>query len=133
MVNTLQKQSSIRAARTCYDHLAGELGVSLREWLERRGFLIESPTGGYDLTAAGEVFLKQWQIDAAELRQTRRAFARRCVDWTERRDHIAGSLGAALLSRFLDFHWIERSRQGRTVHLTPEGRKHLEPLLRKQT
>lgn len=128
-----RKQGSIQAARTCYDHLAGELGVALREWLERSGFLIESGAREYNITPAGRSFLQQWQIDVDELRQGRRTFARQCVDWTERRDHIAGALGAALLARFLEYHWIERAAKGRVIHFTAEGRKHLEPLLRTRT
>ena len=115
-------------ARTCYDHLAGELGVELTAALEGKAIITGRGARDYDLTAGGERFLHKWGIDAAALRQARRCFARRCRDWTERRDHLAGALGAAICQKLLDLRWITRSRNSRAVHLTVSGRMQLSKL-----
>jgi DNA-binding transcriptional ArsR family regulator len=123
------KQKAIDLARTCYDHLAGELAVKLADAFEMRQFLEPIGEREYELTAQGEKFFTNWQIDVAAVRAERRSFARRCLDWTERRDHLAGALGAAICQRFFDAHWIVRDRASRAVHLTARGRRGLEPLL----
>lgn len=122
-------KEEIRFARTCYDHLAGELGVRLTDILERNGSLVVENEQLYRLTPEGEIFLQQWKIDAPALRGLKRSFARRCLDWTERRDHLAGALGAAIYQRFLEFDWVRHDAKSRAVHLTAEGRRRLEPLL----
>lgn len=116
-------------ARTCYDHLAGEFAIQLRAAFERNGLLISRGDRDYDLTQRGEDFLGKWKIDANALRQSRRNFARRCLDWTERQDHLAGSLGAAICHRFLELHWITRDKHSRAVHLSLTGRQQLTRLL----
>jgi hypothetical protein len=82
------------------------------------------------VTATGEEFFEQWRIDVNELRSKTRGFARRCLDWTERRDHVAGALGAAICQRFLELRWIVRDRNSRIVRVTPSGRRQLEELIR---
>jgi DNA-binding transcriptional ArsR family regulator len=119
----------IRFARLCYDHLAGELAVKLALAFERKGFLAPEGKRDYRLTPLGETFFADWQIDLAALGTRRRAFARRCLDWTERRDHIAGALGAAICEKLLSFRWIVRTPQSRVVHLTARGGQQLEALL----
>jgi DNA-binding transcriptional ArsR family regulator len=116
-------------ARTCYDHLAGELAVQMTAAFERQGFLISQGKREYDLTMSGEDFLNGWKINVAALRQMRRSFARRCVDWTERRDHLAGAVGAAICQRLLENRWITRDLKTRIVRVTPTGKRHLEQLL----
>lgn len=116
-------------ARTCYDHLAGELAVSLAEAWESEGLLAVKDDFNYHLTATGERHLADWQIDTGALRTTRRHFAKRCLDWTERRPHIAGALGAALYRKFLEFRWITRDQNSRVVRLTALGSPHLQSLL----
>ena len=123
------EDDSISFARTCYDHLAGELAVRLAAAFEKNGLLIVKDTREYELTLRGEEFLAQWKIDAAALRGTRRCFARRCLDWTERRDHLAGALGAAVCQTFLESGWMTRDRKSRIVRVTTSGREQLEPLL----
>lgn len=123
------KDPALRFARVCYDHLAGELGVLLREAFERKGFLVERGTRDYKLTPRGEAALVEWRIDPVELRRMRRNFARRCLDWTEQRDHIAGALGAAIYQRFLELRWITRRSSSRVVSLSPSGRRHLDSFL----
>jgi DNA-binding transcriptional ArsR family regulator len=112
-------------ARTCYDHLAGELAVQLRAAFERHGLIVARGDRDYELTQRGEEFLGKLKIEAAALRQSRRSFARRCLDWTERQDHIAGALGAAICGRVLEFRWISRDKHSRTVHLSLAGKREL--------
>jgi len=120
-------------ARTCYDHLAGELAIQLRAAFERNGLLVSRGDRDYELTRRGEEFLDKWQIDIPALRQARRSFARRCLDWTERQDHLAGALGAAICHKFLESHWITRDKHSRAVHLSLTGRQQLTRLLQLPT
>jgi DNA-binding transcriptional ArsR family regulator len=115
------RTGELRAARTCYDHLAGALGVALADALQREGTL-ERRDGAFTLTPAGEARLRELGVDLDAVRGERRAFARACLDWSERRDHIAGALGAALLRRLLELGWIERDERSRAMHLTDAGR-----------
>lgn len=115
---------ALRLARTCYDHLAGRLGVMVTEAMVRRRFL--KPTGrDFLLTAPGERFLGRLGVDVRKSRAERRAFARQCLDWSERRVHLAGSLGAAVARRCLDLRWVRRVGDERTLALTPQGRRGL--------
>ena len=116
-------------ARTCYDHLAGELAVRLAESFQRGGLITPQGSREYKLTRRGEDQLRMWEIDPAELRKSRRSFARRCLDWTERRDHLAGSVGAAICRRFIDLKWIRRDRNSRVVHVSPLGQQELARLI----
>jgi DNA-binding transcriptional ArsR family regulator len=116
-------------ARTCYDHLAGELSVQLAGALQRKGFLVREGDRDFDLTRDGEAFLQEWKIDPAELRGQRRSFARCCRDWTEREDHVGGALGAAICTRMLESRWITRDRYSRAVHVSLDGRKQLSKFL----
>ncbi len=116
-------------ARTCYDHLAGELAVQLTAAFERRRLIVPRGERDYELTGRGEAFLDQWEIDAGALRGGKRHFARRCLDWTERRDHLAGALGAAICQKLLELRWITRDRRSRAVHVSAAGRRQLASLL----
>ena len=116
-------------ARTCYDHLAGELGVQLAVAFERKGMIVADGEADYELTTTGEGFLRQWEIDTGALRRSRRCFARRCRDWTERKDHLAGALGAAICQKLLEFRWITPDRRSRAVHVSLAGRTQLTKLL----
>ena len=116
-------------ARTCYDHLAGELAIQLRTAFERHGFIVPESERDYELTASGENFLRKWAIDVGALRRSRRSFARRCLDWTERQDHLAGALGAAICGKLLDLRWISRDHRSRAVHVSVTGRRQLARLL----
>ena len=112
-------------ARTCYDHLTGVLAIAMRNELLKRGAL--RPRGdAFMLTAAGERFLLTLDIDAESLRGLRRSVARKCLDWTERHHHIGGSVGAALLSRFMEMKWLARMHKTRAVRLTHEGERGFE-------
>jgi len=113
--------TALRFARTCYDHLAGAVGVKLAEALVQRGVLEMTPDG-YAITPVGTQRLEAFGLDMVALGQTRRALAPRCLDWSERRYHLAGALGAALLTRLLALGWLRRAPTSRVVHLTATGR-----------
>lgn len=119
-----QQGEALRLARMCYDHLAGRLGVALTERLLELGWLVES-AGAFDLTARGHQRLARWGIDVDGLRRQRRRFAFPCLDWSERKHHLAGALGAALASRLLDLGWIRRVPRTRAVRLTAAGHRGL--------
>ena len=113
---------ALRAARTCYDHLAGGLGVALADALVETHIL--RPSGGeYELGPRGRESLADLGVDPDELTRRRRAFARPCLDWSERRHHVGGALGAALAERFFELGWLERAGPARGVRVTPSGRR----------
>jgi len=111
----------IRQARFCYDHLAGRLGLALTETLVERELLAVTDDE-FIPTAAGEAWFTDFGVDLAALRRRRRQFAPRCLDWSERRDHLAGALGAALAERLQENGWIARQKHSRVVTLTEAGR-----------
>jgi DNA-binding transcriptional ArsR family regulator len=113
--------SELQAARTCYDHLAGALGVSLLESLQRQRLL----TPKLEVTPKGAHRFAKLGIEVEELARGRRALTRACLDWTERRHHLAGALGAALATSFLERGWIERLPGSRAVRVTDSGRRAL--------
>ena len=115
---------AMRAARTCYDHFAGRLGVRISDALCERGYVALADDGG-EVTDCGVVFFREFGVDLAAARSHRRIFCRPCLDWTERRPHLGGGIGAALAQRCFDLGWIERMREGRAVVITPRGRRGL--------
>jgi DNA-binding transcriptional ArsR family regulator len=115
-----QHGEALRAARSCYDHLAGMAGVALADALVARRMLEPGP-GGFAITPAGEEELARFGLDLAAIRGARRATARACVDWSERRPHVAGALGAALLGELLERRWLRRRTDGRALTVTPAG------------
>ena len=114
---------ALARGRTCYDHLAGRLGVALFDAMSERG-LLETSTG-IALTVSGLEWLTDLGIDVDALRSGRRPLTRTCVDWTERRPHLAGAAGGALCSRFVELGWVSRSRRPRAVDVTALGRREL--------
>lgn len=116
-------------ARTCFDHLAGKIGVQIAIALEREGLLRLSGKN-YRLTQKGSKWLAELGIDWHDLQAGRRMFAPQCLDFTERRPHIAGALGAALLRRMVELDWIRKTRMPRAVRLTAKGRAELSIRLR---
>jgi hypothetical protein len=111
-----------RSARTCYDHLAGRLGVTLADALVDRGHVVLSEDGGV-VTTAGEVFLDGFGAPLGGTGRGRRAFCRPCLDWSERRAHLAGALGAGLAARCFELGWISRIRDTRAVLVTQAGKR----------
>jgi hypothetical protein len=115
----------LREARSCYDHLAGRLGVAVTDHFVERGTITLSGRA-FAITTRGERFFRSLGIDVDSARENRRSFARACIDWSERRPHLAGSLGASVLERFLAAGWIARNAQDRALRVTPEGRVEFE-------
>ncbi len=121
-----EPQGALRFARTCYDHLAGRVGVALTDALRTHGVLAGQ---GLELTDAGAAWLHDLDIDVDALRRQRRALTRPCLDWSERRDHVAGAVGAALVEALLARRWIARLPDTRAVRLTVRGRDGLQRML----
>ncbi|MBX9910333.1 MAG: ArsR family transcriptional regulator [Beijerinckiaceae bacterium] len=119
--------ADLAEARTCYDHFAGRLGIAIHDALVAAGHLTVSE-GGYGLTAAGEAVFAGLGVAPVE-RKGRRAALRPCLDWSERRPHLAGSLAAALACRCFDMGWVLRRKDSRVVTLTPAGRAALTKAL----
>ena len=118
---------AMRSARTCYDHLAGKLAVALADAMVERGLLELSPDGGV-LTQEGTALLRSIgvDLDAAETRAARRGggarvFCRPCLDWSERRPHVAGAVGAALCKCCFELSWVRRIEGSRAIAVTPKG------------
>jgi hypothetical protein len=112
---------ALRTARTCYDHLAGRLGVAVADGMVAAGRAVLTPDGG-EITPEGLDFLASFGVDPAQGGSARRIFCRPCLDWSERRLHLAGRVGAALCARFFDLGWLARRRDTRAVAITPAGR-----------
>jgi DNA-binding transcriptional ArsR family regulator len=139
-VRTLRQSreaAALAEARTCYDHLAGRAGVALLDALLGAGLLASGPgndgtaglAGGtaaaYEVTETGTSVLRGFGLDLPALRRSRRRLAGPCLDWTQRRPHLDGSLGAAITTRLLDLRWIERAPHRRAVQVTLAGRQGL--------
>jgi DNA-binding transcriptional ArsR family regulator len=108
-------------ARSCYDHMAGRIAVTLTERLEEERILAAAGQGDYRVTGRGCEWFAELGIVIADLRSNRRAFARRCLDWTERRPHLAGAVGSALLNHFLQDGWVARIGESRVLRVTHKG------------
>jgi DNA-binding transcriptional ArsR family regulator len=119
----------MRYARTCYDHMAGELAVHVYERLVGDG-LLTAQGDTLDATPAGAARLAGWGIDVTQQRTLRRRFACTCPDWSERRPHLGGALGAALLDAWSSRRWIERTDRPRVLRVTPAGHRHFDDFLR---
>ena len=115
---------AMRTARTCYDHFAGKLGVGLTDALCAHGHLALSDDGG-EVTDSGVAFFEEFGVDLAVARNRRRIFCRPCLDWTERRPHLGGSVGAVLAQRCFDLGWFEHMRDSRALIITKTGRRGL--------
>ena len=118
----------IKYCRTCYDHLAGYVGVTLVEAMEKREYLIKSDTV-YLVTDTGWVWFSQFNIIENDYLQSRRPFTRQCLDWSERRPHLAGHLGALFLEKMLQDHWFKKVKFSRELVITSKGRQSLYDLL----
>jgi len=121
------RDTALRAARTCYDHLAGQLGVALTDAMVGRGYLELAADAGL-VTDPGIEFLARIGIDAEMLAARRgkrsgRVLCRACLDWSERRPHLAGALGAALCTHCFDEGWVRRLAGTRAVAITPKGQR----------
>jgi DNA-binding transcriptional ArsR family regulator len=114
------RDAALRQARFCYDHLAGRVAVAMADSLVGRAYLVLGDDGG-EVTADGTRFLSEFGLDLSAA-TGKRPFCRPCLDWSERRLHIAGAVGASLARRCFDLGWLERVRDSRAVTITPRGR-----------
>lgn len=116
------------AARTCYDHIAGKLGVLLHNHFRHVGWLSKTrrePGDSYDITPAGVRALRRLEIDVEAMRSLRRRFAYACLDWSERQPHLGGALGAALLNLAKKKHWVVQNLDSRALEVTRHGQREL--------
>ncbi|MBS0340556.1 MAG: helix-turn-helix transcriptional regulator [Proteobacteria bacterium] len=124
--------SRLRAARTCYDHLAGAAGVALHDHFRAQGWIApdeDAPQpGSYLLSAAGERAMQALGLDTEAARARRRRFACACLDWSERRPHLGGALGAAWLDLSLQRGWLRRDLDSRAVRVTPKALREVPEL-----
>jgi DNA-binding transcriptional ArsR family regulator len=118
----------LRAARTCYDHMAGGIAVALHDRLFTLGWLRADPgdDNAYDLTGKGAKALEALGVDVDAARALRRRFAYACVDWSERRPHVGGAIGAALLELALRKRWVEQDLDSRALSVTKRGARELQ-------
>lgn len=115
----------LRHARSCYNHLAGELGVAVMDGLLQRGYLRREDIKRMTVTRSGRQWFAGLGIDVDGVRPGRHGIARACLDWTERRHHLGGPLGVRLLERLAALKWLRLSPNSRVVHVTPAGRQTL--------
>jgi DNA-binding transcriptional ArsR family regulator len=129
-MRTGPKDPALRRARICYDHLAGDLGVQMLDSMKRQR-LVRQRQQDIELTAEGERFLEQsLQISAESLAHPRRPVCKACLDWSERRHHLAGTLGAAVMARFTELKWAARDTApgSRVVNFSRQGEKRFAAL-----
>jgi DNA-binding transcriptional ArsR family regulator len=116
------KENPVTHCRTCYDHLAGKVGVSITDSLLQQKII----DADFEVSRKGEKWFADFGIDMDELRKQRRSFLRPCLDWSERRHHIAGSLATALLDTMLEDDWIRRTKNSRAIVITARGQKKMQ-------
>jgi hypothetical protein len=113
---------ALGAARICYDHLAGRFSVDLTDAFVARGYVVLDDEAA-EITTSGSRFFTEFGIELPALRAARRHYCRLCLDWTERRPHIAGAVGAAITKRYFDLRWVERTKRSHAVMVTALGRR----------
>ena len=123
-VRSSPREPALRKARVCYDHLAGELGVLIFDSLKDRR-LVTFVEGTPELSMLGRAYCQEFGIDVEALAHQRRPLCRACLDWSMRRHHLAGALGAAILERCVDLRWARRDPASRVVRFSPQGEKAL--------
>ncbi|HUA27231.1 MAG TPA: winged helix-turn-helix domain-containing protein [Steroidobacteraceae bacterium] len=119
----------LRFCRSCYDHLAGVVGVALAHALEQREYLRPTDNRRLEVTPAGSDWLGRLGVDLRGIKPSRGGLARQCLDWTERQHHVAGPLGVELLSVLCTAGWLRRGRESRAVEVLPKGRRELRAQL----
>ncbi len=120
--------NGVTYARTCYDHLAGRAGVEITAALIRQGIL-RAVEKKYEVSACGYGWFRSLGIRVEEIKCQKRSFAHPCLDWSERRHHVAGALGASLLRMMLQEDWIRRVKNSRQIWITPKGQTELKERL----
>ena len=120
--------SQIKYCRTCYDHLAGKVGVAITDKLLAKR-IIEMKNNEFSISKRGVKWFDALEISIEELQGGKRVLTRKCIDWSERRPHIAGAVGAAFANRLFDMKWLQRSKSSRMVSVTPLGQRKIYDLL----
>ena len=116
----------LQFARSCYDHLAGRLGIAITRALVEKAYILPAADKQFEITASGAEWFADIGLDVCALRPGRKGLARQCLDWTERDHHLAGPLGVKMLTTFCDADWLRRSKTSRRVRVTPVGWKALD-------
>lgn len=121
-IRTGPRDAALRVARGCYDHMAGTLAVNIMDAMIGRGH-IEFEGDGGSVTDRGRSFFEELSIDIATAAQSKRVFCRPCLDWSERRFHLAGAVGAAIMQQSLELKWVKRQDSTRALAITKAGRE----------
>lgn len=121
-----EESKRLRFARTCYDHIAGQVGVALAGQLLENGWVAMTEDRQFELTGEGIRQFAAFGVDVEALRWSKRRFVLSCLDWSERGHHLAGALGAALTDKLFELNWVRRHSGGRAVILTSEGAEGLK-------
>jgi len=114
----------IKYCRTCYDHLAGKIGVALAESLLQQKIIIEK-NNTFEISPEGEKWFSDFGVNIGDAKKQKRIFLKPCLDWSERRYHIAGSVGTLLLNKMLEQDWIRRTANSRVIIITAKGEKEM--------
>lgn len=114
----------IKYCRTCYDHLAGKIGVALADSLLQQKIIIEK-NNTFEITSEGEKWFSDFGVNIGDAKKQKRIFLKPCLDWSERRYHIAGSVGTLLLNKMLEQDWIRRTANSRVIIITAKGEKEM--------
>jgi DNA-binding transcriptional ArsR family regulator len=123
-IKKTEKYPPIKFCRTCYDHLAGKIGVALTDSLLEQKIIIEK-NSVFEISLEGEKWFSDFGIDISEAQKQKRIFLKPCLDWSERRNHIAGSIGALLLNKMISEDWLRKNTNSRAVTITGKGEKEL--------
>ena len=119
-----EKHSPIKHCRTCYDHLAGKIGVAVTESLLEQNIILDSDAK-FEVSPEGVKWFSDFGINLEDLKKQRRLFLKPCLDWSERKNHIAGSLGVSLLDKMIADDWLRRTKDSRVIQITGKGEKEL--------
>ena len=119
-----EKHSPIKHCRTCYDHLAGKIGVAVAESLLEQHIILDLDTR-FEVSSEGVKWFSDFGINLEDLKKQRRLFLKPCLDWSERKNHIAGSVGTSLLDKMIADDWLRRTKDSRAIQITGKGEKEL--------
>lgn len=116
-----REAQNLEFARCCYDHLAGRVGVAVTHSLQQQGFLVAAPDNQFGVTSAGIEWFGRMGLDVAKLKPYQPGFARQCMDWTERKHHLAGPLGVQFMILLCSKGWLRRTESSRSIQVTSRG------------
>lgn len=122
--NIAEKHSPIKHCRTCYDHLAGKIGVALTDSLLDQKIIVDN-NNVFEISPKGEKWFSDFGINVDEVKKQRRLFLKPCLDWSERRNHIAGSLATSIFDKMVSNDWLRKTNHSRAIIITGKGEKEL--------